>query len=121
MSKPLGMLPETERQLHRALFDRLLLTGELPNADALSEAAGIDPTDIPARLRALAKADYLALDADGWPTCLYPLSPTSTPHVVAFDGLRRFAMCSIDAVGMAAMLSREIEITSACAVCQAPI
>jgi Alkylmercury lyase len=121
MSKSLGMLPETERRLHRALFDGLLLTGELPNADPLSEAAGIDPTDIPARLRALEAADYLALDADGWPICLYPLSPTSTPHVVAFDGLRRFAMCSIDALGMAAMLNREIEITSACAVCHAPI
>jgi Alkylmercury lyase len=121
MSKPLAMLPETERRLHRALVNGLLLTGELPNADSLSEAAGIDPTDIPAQLRALAQADYLALDADGWPICLYPLSPTSTPHVVAFDRLRRFAMCSIDALGVAAMLNREIEITSACAVCQAPI
>jgi hypothetical protein len=121
MSKPLGMLPETERRLHRALFDGLLLTGELPNADPLSEAAGIDSTDIPARLRALEAADYLALDSEGRPICLYPLSPMPTPHVVAFDGLNRYAMCSIDALGMAAMLNREIEITSACAVCQTPI
>jgi hypothetical protein len=118
MSNKTALLPETERRLHRALFEELLTRGELPNRETLAEAIGIDQSELPSLLTALEAADYLALDDDGWPTCLYPLSPTPTRHVVEFDGKRRYATCSIDALGMAAMLERTITIASPCAVCK---
>jgi len=121
MSNQTALLPEAERRLHRALLEGLLTTGDLPKKETLAEAIGIDQSELPSLLTELEAADYLALDDDGWPTCLYPLSPTPTPHVVEFDGKRRYAMCSIDALGMAAMLDRTLNIMSACAVCQEPI
>jgi hypothetical protein len=49
------------------------------------------------------------------------LSPTPTPHVVAIDGQRRYAMCALDALGVPAMLDRALDVEGICAVCGAPI
>lgn len=116
-----ALLPEPARWLHRALLDGLLTTGAVPAAEALAVAAGIALVDLPTRLRELATADYAALDDTGRLTCLYPLSPSPTPHVVIIDGQRRHAMCAIDALGMAAMLGRELSIEGLCAGCGAVI
>jgi hypothetical protein len=40
---------------------------------------------------------------------------------VIVNGVRRFAMCAIDALGMAAMLDRELDIEGRCAICDVPI
>jgi hypothetical protein len=69
----------------------------------------------------LEAAEYLARDPHGRVTCLYPYSPTPTPHAVVVGGHRRHAMCAIDALGMAAMLDQAIAIESACAECGTPI
>ena len=121
MIGPMPTLPEAERRLHRALLNDLLLTGELPSAHQVAESAGISRLEIRSLMEALDEADYLSHDVDGRLVCLYPLSPTPTPHIVAFDGIQRFAMCSIDALGMAAMLDRDVTITSVCPVCGAAV
>ncbi len=114
-------LPPTERRLHRALLDAVIAKGVVPAADALAAAVAIDPDALPEHLGALARADYLAFDGAGRLTCLYPFSAVPTPHVVVIGGERRFAMCSLDALGVAAMLGRPIEIESSCAACGTPI
>lgn len=116
-----GLLPEIHRRLHRTLMDGVLSIGAVPGSDDLACSAGIDPAHIPAHLAALAAADYLSLDADGRVACLYPFSPTPTLHMVVIGGRRRYAMCSIDALGMAAMLGQAVEIESVCADCGTPI
>jgi hypothetical protein len=121
MTDAVAFLPETDRRVHRALLDGVLATGTVPPPAALAAAAGIDAADLPAHLAVLAAADYLGLDADGRVACLYPFSPTPTPHVVVIDGRRRYAMCAIDALGMAAMLGRAVEVDGVCAACGAPI
>lgn len=66
--------------------------------------------------RALVKLhadDFLRLDASGQISAAYPFSAVPTPHRVRIDGgAEVFAMCAIDALGMAAMLGRTVHITS---------
>lgn len=114
-------LPELDRRLHRALVEGVLARGVVPVPEELAGTIGVAIDTIRDRLAALAAADYLALDTAGWATCLYPFSPIPTPHVVVIGGHRRYAMCAIDALGMAAMLNRAVEIESVCAGCGAAI
>jgi len=114
-------LPPADRHLHRALLTAFLTTGQLPALDALSEATGLSLDDVSKRLTALADGDYLAFDPAGHLTCLYPFSAVLTPHVVVIEGKRRYAMCSIDALGMAAMLGQEVTIAATCAHCGKPL
>jgi Alkylmercury lyase len=114
-------LPRIERRLHRALLEGFLATGTVPTPAELAAATGTARAEVPSRLAALAAADYLALDPTGRVTCLYPFSPTPTPHLVVIGGLRRHAMCSIDALGVAAMLHQPVAVEGRCAACGAPI
>jgi hypothetical protein len=115
------LLADHPRRVHRALIDAALTTGNVPSAPELADRLGSSPEAIREALRVLAAADYLALDADGQVTGLYPFSATPTSHVVVIDGQRRFAMCAIDALGVPAMLAAEIAIEGRCAVCDASI
>jgi hypothetical protein len=115
------LLDDRTRRLHRALIDAVLTTGCVPALSALADQLGTSLRAIQQGLRDLAAADYLALDADDLVTCLYPLAVTPTPHAVVVDGVRRFAMCAIDALGMPAMLDHELDIEGRCAVCDVPI
>lgn len=114
-------LPVAARHVHRALLWAFIHQGALPTAEELAADAGIALTDLPAQLRTLAAGDYLAIDAAGRATCLYPFSPTPTPHSVILAGARRHAMCSIDALGIPAMLGQTLQVEGHCAVCNAPI
>ena len=115
------LLDSHTRRLHRSLIDAVLTTGSVPSLPALAAQLATTPEAIRHGIRALAAGDYLACDADGQLQCLYPLSVTPTPHEVFVNGARRFAMCAIDALGMPAMLDRELEIAGHCAVCDTPI
>lgn len=116
-----AILPDVDRHLHRALLEALLVTGAVPSAEALTQTVGIHRDALRARLHALVAADYAVLDAAGEVATLYPLSAAPTPHVVVIDGEPRFAMCAIDALGIPAMLGRELTIAAACGLCHAPI
>lgn len=114
-------LPKTTRRVHRHLTEAMLATGEVPPAAALAAALGLRIDALRLHLRTLADADYLGFDSAGHLTCLYPFSAVPTRHVVTFDGTRRFAMCSLDALGLAAMLGRPVEVESTCPVCGTPV
>lgn len=121
MTEAIAALPEPERRLHRALLESLLTTAVVPLQNDLATMAGIDLLQTSDLLASLAASDYLALDASGQVVCLYPLSPAPTSHVVEFGGTRRYAMCAIDALGIAAMLGQPVTIEGTCAVCRASI
>lgn len=117
MTDVVDALPEIDRRLHRALLEGMLATGAAPTPEALVAVAGIAAAQVPHRLAALEAADYLSLAPDGVVTCLYPFSPTPTPHAVVVGGRRRYAMCSIDVLGIAAMLGQAVAIEGACGAC----
>ncbi|MGH2560843.1 MAG: organomercurial lyase [Thermomicrobiales bacterium] len=111
------LLPDPHRRLHRALIEAMLATGVLPGEEELAAALGAPAEQVRSGLRALAEADYVSFDAKGRLTCLYPFSVVPTPHVVVIDERRRYAMCSLDALGVAAMVGRAITVEGRCGAC----
>lgn len=64
-------------------------------------------------LQRLAREDLVHHDlATGAILVAYPFSGRPTPHRARFDGREVYAMCAIDALGMAPMLQRPIEVVS---------
>lgn len=114
-------LRQADRHLRRALLTRFLATGQVPALATLAEATGLSLDIVSRGLTTLADGDYLTLNQTGHPVCLYPFSTVPTPHVVVIEGKRRHAMCSIDALGIAAMLGQEVTIEATCAHCGKPL
>jgi hypothetical protein len=114
-------LADHHRPVHRALVDAVLATGPVPAVPELAARLGTSPEEVRESLRTLAAADYLAVDASGRVACLYPFSATPTTHAALAEGRRRFAMCAIDALGVPAMLGRELDPEGRCAVCDMSI
>lgn len=123
MSATIGGLPleDRHRRVHRALIEAVIMTGIVPSVPELTDRLGTSTVAIQESLSELEAADYLALDAGGRVSCLYPLSATPTSHVVVIDGQPRYAMCAIDALGIPAMLGQELDIAGRCSVCRTPI
>ncbi len=118
---PARPLAQDARRLHRMLIDAVIATGSVPPVLEAANRLDMPEDAIRSRLAVLAAADYLALDARGEVSCLYPFSATPTSHTVFIDGQRRAAMCAIDALGVPAMLERELGIEGRCAVCDMPV
>lgn len=114
------LAPEA-RRLHRGLVEAALATGSVPSVRELAGRFGAAEESMRAGLATLAAADYLALDGRGQVSCLYPFSTAPTAHGIVIDGRQRYAMCSIDALGIPAMIDQELEITGRCAICDRAI
>jgi hypothetical protein len=105
-------LPPAVRGLHRQLLRHFASTGTAPTPDDLAEVAAADGVEVHDAMRRLADEDLVALDDRGRLRAAYPFSPTPTAHVVQIGGLRTYAMCAIDALGVPAMVGRDATITS---------
>src|SRR5436190_4698596 len=106
-----GLTPP-ERDLYRWILQRFAAaappSGEATRATALE--LGLDPDEA---LAALARDDLVHTERDGRPVVAYPFSARERGHRVLIDGLHEVeAMCAIDALGIAPMLERPIEIRS---------
>jgi hypothetical protein len=112
-----GRLPPADggmRAVHRQVLRSFAATGHAPSGTALEETAAEYGTTAATVLAALHDADYLQVGPDGRIRAAYPFSGVPTPHLVDIGGgARVHAMCAIDALGMAAMLSTGVTITSA--------
>src|SRR5690606_32750228 len=68
--------------------------------------------DVAVLLTELHERDVIRLDERGAIQAAYPFSAVPTPHLVAIDGGPTvYAMCAIDALGIAQMLGRDTAIT----------
>jgi hypothetical protein len=100
------------RAVHQAVLRSFAATGRAPDHDLL-DAAG-PPFDTARVLAELAGGDFVYLDQAGSISAAYPFSATPTPHKVQIaGGASAYAMCAIDALGMAAMLGASVAIRSA--------
>jgi hypothetical protein len=112
-----GRRPPAEDKM-RAVYQQVLrsfaATGHGPSAADMAETAARYGTTAAAVLAALHAGDHLRLGPDGQIRAAYPFSGVPTPHLVDIDGgPRAYAMCAIDALGMAAMLGTGVTVTSA--------
>jgi hypothetical protein len=99
------------RAVHQAVLRSFAATGRAPEQDFLDEVAR--PFDVRQILAELAEGDFLYLDHAGRISAAYPFSANATPHTVQITGgASAYAMCAIDALGIAEMLNTSVLIRS---------
>ena len=102
------------RAVQQELLRTFATTGRPPAAPALAQTAARYGTTPEAVLAGLHAEDFVRLGPGGQIRAAYPFSAVPTRHMVDIDGgPRAHAMCAIDALGIAAMLSTGVTITSA--------
>ena len=107
-----ALLDETERELYFWMLRRFATDGRPSRGDtaAAAERLGLDLNDA---LEVLAREDLVHLDAGAEVAVAYPFSGHATAHRVRFQsGHETYAMCAIDALGIAPMFEQTIEIAS---------
>lgn len=107
-------LPEALQLLHRRTLLALGQTGKPPTRDQLEAWATELHLDLDAALRHLAEAELVFLDPSGREiTGGVPFAPGPTAHQVRIlDGPTVSANCAIDALGIAAMRGRDVDVES---------
>ncbi|MFI6938987.1 alkylmercury lyase family protein [Streptomyces sp. NPDC050418] len=100
------------RAVHQAVLRHFAATGEAPGAEALEPAAAAHGRTAADVLADLAREDFLTVDAQGAIRAAYPFSAVPTAHRVLIGDVPAWSMCAIDALGIPAMLGRDVTITS---------
>jgi hypothetical protein len=102
--------------VHQVILRDFAANGVPPTAADLNPAVTYSARTTAEVLTALHEADAIRLTADGQIAVAYPFSSTPTRHRVHIGdpgaGVDVYAMCAIDALGMAPMLSRDTRIES---------
>jgi hypothetical protein len=95
----------SERDLYRWIL-RSFASGQHPSLDDITAAASEPGVhDVEGALRHMVEFDLIQRDTADMITCAYPFSAVPTNHVVTLDnGVRLYAMCAVDALGVPAML-----------------
>lgn len=102
------------RAVHQQMLRSFAATGQPPDAAALDAAAVGWARTAQEILADLHEEDFLRLDDAGQVRAAYPFSAVPTPHLVQIEkGPQVYAMCAVDALGIAAMLGAGTRITSA--------
>ena len=100
------------RAVHQAVLRSFAAAGRAPGPALLDQAAA--PYGAAQVLAELADGDFLCLDQAGQITAAYPFSAAATPHRVEIaGGASAYAMCAIDALGIAPMAGSRVVIRSA--------
>ncbi|MGH3326755.1 MAG: alkylmercury lyase family protein [Streptomycetales bacterium] len=101
------------RAVHQAVLRAFAATGRPPAAGELDSIAAVFDTSTVSALAALHDADSIRLDPAGRIAVAYPFSAVPTRHRVRIaDRVDVHAMCAIDALGIPAMLSEDVVISS---------
>jgi len=110
-----GALPlqPVERAMHQAILRAFASTGRPPTRGELDQITADTGTSVDAVLLSLHEGDAIRLAPDGTIAVAYPFSATPTRHRVRIaDRIHVYAMCAVDALGIAAMLGQDTAISS---------
>ncbi|HZB86206.1 MAG TPA: alkylmercury lyase family protein [Gaiellaceae bacterium] len=102
------------RDRERAVYHWILrsFAAGPPERRALAGACDRHGVSLRGLLEVLAREDLVHADESDGIVVAYPFSGRPTPHRLLLDGREVFAMCAIDALGMAPMLDRPVEVVS---------
>ncbi|MBN9049021.1 MAG: bifunctional organomercurial lyase/mercury(II) reductase MerBA [Rhizobiales bacterium] len=103
-----------------ALLQLYVEHGRAPAIAAIANRAGLDEAAVPPLLENLRRRDLVVLDG-GRVVGAYPFTDQDRDHQVMLDGRVLNAMCAVDALGIGAMIDRDVSIASGCRHCGAPI
>ena len=105
-------LSASERELYSWILQGFASSGR-PRRSQLDAAAARLGADPHSALATLAREDLVHVDAPGEIVVAYPFSGRPTSHQVRFpSGHEAYAMCAIDALGIAPMVGQPVEIAS---------
>ena len=105
-------LSSGERELYFWILRRFAGRGR-PSRLELDAAAARLGTDTESLLATLARDDLVHVDQEGEISVAYPFSGRPTAHPVRFPGGHEtYAMCALDALGIAPMFNQSITIAS---------
>jgi len=107
-------------RVRAALLQFYAENGRAPTLLALAAEVGLTEAGLQPLLDDLSERDLVVLE-DGQIIGTYPFTSRDTGHQIRLDGRFVNAMCAVDALGVGAMLDRDIEITSRCWHCGSPI
>jgi len=113
---------ELDEQVRRHIYEVALSTGTPPTVSALSDALRLARDEAEASLRRLAEGHVLVLQPES-PEILMaaPFSAVPTPFLVRTAEYSCFANCIWDALGVAAMLQKDVRIDTSCQDCGSPM
>ncbi|GGS40514.1 hypothetical protein GCM10010221_43950 [Streptomyces parvus] len=101
------------RAVHQAVLRHFADTGTAPWCEELEPVAAGAGRTAGQVLAELAAEDFLTLDESGRIRAAYPFSAAPTRHRVRIaDDVEVWSMCAIDALGIPAMLGRDVVISS---------
>ena len=105
-----------------AIYAHFAETGERPSPDDVARRVRASVTSVLEAFARLRAQRVLALEADGASIRMAPpFSGVPTQHVVVSDGVRYFANCAWDALGIPAALQRACDVYSRCEQSREPL
>ena len=105
-----------------AIYRRFAESGEAPRPGDVASDTGSGETEVLAAYKRLRGLRVLVLEDDGTSIRMAPpFSGVPTQHVVESAGVRYFANCAWDALGIPAALRREAVVRSRCGQSHEPL
>ena len=105
-------------EVRRVVYENAMRTGRIPLAEEIASALSADRREIVDAFRRLADAHVLVLQRDRDEILMaMPFSAVPTPFVVESGGIRAYANCMWDALGIPAMLHADATIATSCPDC----
>jgi mercuric reductase len=109
-----------EDRVRSSIIRHYARVGRSPSLSELKSATGMADDGLNSVLLRLRERDLVVMD-DERIVGAYPLTERMTDHEVWINGTTVHAMCAVDALGAGAMFGQNIEISSSCRHCRAPI
>lgn len=112
---------EIERRVRLAVYEGFVERARAPTLNEIAEALEAPPESVQAAMRRLAKGRKLVLDSSEAIRMAMPFSAVATPFQVRADERKWWANCAWDALGIPALLGRDVEIDAECGDCGEPL
>ena len=111
-------LPPTQDLAWRKILELFGTNGRAPSLLEVAEGIGVSAEQARAILADLRAHDLLGLDESATTIrYAYPFSSLPTEHRIELHGRPLYAVCAIDALGVAGMLGTDATIASCCRAC----
>ena len=106
-----------EKELRLRIYEHILDSGKVPSITDLAEALLLSAAEIHEGLQRLEQGHALVLHPDGEILRAAPFWAEPTPFVVESGGSWWWASCIWDALGVAAMLKKNMKVKTSCGCC----
>ena len=108
-------MEDLDLQVKLAVYRWFAETGERPDPDRVAGQAGTKVANVVDAYARLGRQRLLVLENDGVSIRMAPpFSGVETQHVIESEGVRYFANCAWDALGVPAALQRPATVRSRC-------